>query len=144
MLGVLLNCLDFLGKRLVKFNKGYIVFSQSLDENLVFFDFDSDGELEFRYFFGYFFVEQVNQDVSWQLFQDGYYLDEILDDEDLDFIFFKFMVFLVCFCCWCCFGDFFFCIFQQILFFKMGFVYYEVYRVLLVIQFIECSEYWSC
>ncbi|XP_073852484.1 protein FAM219B isoform X5 [Macaca fascicularis] len=50
-------------------------------------------------------VEQVNQDVSRQLLQDGYHLDEIPDDEDLDLIPPKPMASSACSCCWCCLGD---------------------------------------
>ncbi|XP_065415688.1 protein FAM219B isoform X5 [Chrysemys picta bellii] len=46
----------------------------------------SDGELESRCSSGYSSAEQVNQDLSRQLLQDGYHLDEIPDDEDLDLI----------------------------------------------------------
>uniref|UniRef100_H2M4M4 Family with sequence similarity 219 member Ab n=1 Tax=Oryzias latipes TaxID=8090 RepID=H2M4M4_ORYLA len=64
--------------RLVVPNKGYSSLDQSPDEKpLVALDTDS---------MFFFLLQQINQDLNIQLLKDGYRLDEIPDDEDLDLI----------------------------------------------------------
>ncbi|XP_050842411.1 protein FAM219A-like isoform X1 [Serinus canaria] len=75
--------------RLVIPNKGYSSLDQSPDEKpLVALDTDSDDDFDTSRYSssGYSLAEQINQDLNIQLLKDGYRLDEIPDDEDLDLI----------------------------------------------------------
>ncbi|XP_008627053.1 PREDICTED: protein FAM219A-like [Corvus brachyrhynchos] len=75
--------------RLVIPNKGYSSLDQSPDEKpLVALDTDSDDDFDMSRYSssGYSSAEQINQDLNIQLLKDGYRLDEIPDDEDLDLI----------------------------------------------------------
>ncbi|XP_076836468.1 protein FAM219A-like isoform X2 [Brachyhypopomus gauderio] len=75
--------------RLVVPNKGYSSLDQNPDEKpLVALDTDSDDDFDMSRYSssGYSSAEQINQDLNIQLLKDGYHLDEIPDDEDLDLI----------------------------------------------------------
>ncbi|XP_026142667.1 protein FAM219B isoform X1 [Carassius auratus] len=76
----------------VKFKKGYAALSQTGE--------DSDSDVELDCSSGYSSAE-VHPDLSRQLLKDGYHLDEIPDDEDLDLIPPKALSSSVCGCCCC-------------------------------------------
>uniref|UniRef100_A0A8C1TWJ5 Family with sequence similarity 219 member B n=1 Tax=Cyprinus carpio TaxID=7962 RepID=A0A8C1TWJ5_CYPCA len=76
--------------RTVRFSKGYAALSQTGEDS------DSDAELDCSS--GYSSAE-VHPDLSRQLLEDGYHLDEIPDDEDLDLIPPKALSSSVCCCC---------------------------------------------
>ncbi|XP_068277964.1 protein FAM219A isoform X4 [Nyctibius grandis] len=74
--------------RLVVPNKVYSSLDQSPDEKpLVALDTDSDDDFDMsRYSSSGYSSAEINQDLNIQLLKDGYRLDEIPDDEDLDLI----------------------------------------------------------
>ncbi|XP_032050857.1 protein FAM219B [Aythya fuligula] len=72
-------------KRPARSQGGYVALSQVAEDGRLSPSSGSDGELESRGSSGYSSAE-VNQELSRQLLRDGYHLDEVPDDEDLDLI----------------------------------------------------------
>eukprot|EP00075_Anas_platyrhynchos_P032589 XP_027321842.1 protein FAM219B isoform X2 [Anas platyrhynchos] len=72
-------------KRPPRSRGGYVALSQVAEDGRLSPSSGSDGELESRGSSGYSSAE-VNQELSRQLLRDGYHLDEVPDDEDLDLI----------------------------------------------------------
>ncbi|XP_032809585.1 protein FAM219A-like [Petromyzon marinus] len=73
--------------RLLVPNKGYEAVGQSADHRpLVQFDSDSEEELDMSQHSSGYSSSEINPDLSRQLLKDGYRLDEVPDDEDLDLI----------------------------------------------------------